>query len=150
MKQVILLDIRSHYNVGAIFRTSDAAGVSKIYLSGYTPAPEDRFGRPVPEINKTALGAEQFIPWEVVTDVKELIVKLQSEGVTVVAVEQSPNSVSLPDFKVPESVAYIMGSETEGVPEEVLELVDMVLEIPMLGQKESLNVSVSTGIVLYR
>jgi tRNA G18 (ribose-2'-O)-methylase SpoU len=150
MKQVILYDIRSHYNVGAIFRTCDAAGVSKIFLAGYTPAPEDRFGRPVPEINKTALGAEQFIPWEVVTDIKGLIKKLQADGVTVVAVEQAPNSVSLSDFKVPDSVAYIMGSETEGVPEEVLEIVDVILEIPMLGQKESLNVSVSAGIVLYQ
>lgn len=149
MKQVILLDIRSHYNVGAIFRTSDAAGVSKVYLVGFTPAPEDRFGRPVPEISKTALGAEQFIPWEVVSDIRELIVKLQAKGVTVVAVEQSPNSISLPDFKPPDSVAYIMGSETEGVPEEILQLVDVVLEIPMFGQKESLNVSVSAGIVLY-
>jgi tRNA G18 (ribose-2'-O)-methylase SpoU len=149
MKQVILYDIRSHYNVGAIFRTSDAAGVSKIYLAGYTPAPEDRFGRAVPEISKTALGAEQFIPWEVVSDISALIKKLQAEGVVVVAVEQSANSVSLPDFKVPESVAYIMGSETEGVPEDVLQMVDTVLEIPMLGQKESLNVSVSAGIVLY-
>jgi tRNA G18 (ribose-2'-O)-methylase SpoU len=149
MKQVILYDIRSHYNVGAIFRTSDAAGVSKIYLAGYTPAPEDRFGRAVPEISKTALGAEQFIPWEVVSDIEALIKKLQDDGVAVVAVEQSSNSISLPDFKVPKSVAYIMGSETEGVPDEVLQLVDVVLEIPMLGQKESLNVSVSAGIVLY-
>lgn len=149
MKQVILYDIRSHYNVGAIFRTSDGAGVSKVYLAGYTPAPEDRFGRAVPEINKTALGAEQFIPWEVAPDIKVLIKRLQSKGVAVVAVEQSNKSVSLSDFKVPESVAYIMGSETEGIPEEVLEIVDVILEIPMLGQKESLNVSVSAGIVLY-
>lgn len=149
MKQVILCDIRSHYNVGAIFRTSDGAGVSKIYLTGYTPAPEDRFGRAVPEISKTALGAENFIFWEVVTDIKILIKKLQSEGVTVAAVEQSSKSVSLSDFKVPDSVAYIMGSETEGIPEEVLEMADVILEIPMLGQKESLNVSVSAGIVLY-
>jgi tRNA G18 (ribose-2'-O)-methylase SpoU len=149
MKQIILHDIRSNYNVGAIFRTCDGAGVSKVYLTGFTPTPTDRFGREVQEIHKTALGAEQTIPWEKTEDILLLIKSLQGEGVKVVAVEQSPNSVSLNDFVVPPSVAYIMGSETEGLPTEVLELVDEILEIPMLGQKESLNVSVAAGIVLY-
>ncbi len=150
MKQVILHDIRSHYNVGAIFRTSDGAGVSKIYLTGYTPAPEDRFGRQVAEISKTALGAEKFVAWEKVEDTLAVVQKLKTEGVTVVAVEQSNNSVMLNDFVVPEKVAYIFGSETAGVSREVLAEVDMVLELPMLGQKESLNVSVTAGIVLFR
>ena len=150
MKQVILHDIRSHYNVGAIFRTSDGAGVSKIYLTGYTPAPEDRFGRQVAEISKTALGAEKFVAWEKNEDILAVVQKLKTEGVTVVAVEQSNNSVMLNDFVVPEKVAYIFGSETDGVPREVLAEVDMVLELPMLGQKESLNVSVTAGIVLFR
>ncbi|MCB9810719.1 MAG: TrmH family RNA methyltransferase [Candidatus Nomurabacteria bacterium] len=149
MKQVVLCDIRSHYNVGAIFRTSDGAGVSKIYLTGFTPAPEDRFGRKVPEISKTALGAEDFISWEKVEDVIGLIERLKSKGVKTVAVEQAENSVSLHDFKVPEKVVYIFGSETEGLPEEILNMVDVVLELPMLGRKESLNVSVTAGIVLY-
>ena len=149
MKQIILYDIRSHYNVGAIFRTCDAAGVSKVYLVGLTPAPIDRFGRIVPEIHKTALGAEQFVPWEVVQDVQVLIKKLQDQGVMVVAVEQAINSVQLQKFTVPDSVAYIMGSETEGLPVSVLRAVDVILEIPMCGQKESLNVSVAAGIVLY-
>ncbi len=149
MKQVILHDIRSNYNVGAIFRTCDGAGVSKIYLTGYTPAPEDRFGREVTEINKTALGAEKFVAWEKCEDALKLVQKLKTEGVTVVAVEQSANSIMLHDFVVPEKVAYIFGSETVGVPREVLAEVDMVLELPMLGQKESLNVSVTAGIVLY-
>ncbi len=150
MKQVILHDIRSHYNVGAIFRTSDGAGVSKIYLTGYTPAPEDRFGRQVAEISKTALGAEKFVAWEKNEDILAVVQKLKTEGVTVVAVEQSNNSVMLNDFVVPEKVAYMFGSETAGVPPEVLAEVDMVLELPMLGQKESLNVSVTAGIVLFR
>lgn len=149
MKQVILVDIRSNYNVGAIFRTCDGAGVTKVYLSGFTPAPVDRFGRKVAEIHKTALGAEEFIPWESVSDILFLIQKLQAEGVTVVAVEQSGDSVKLSDFVLPKSVAYILGSETEGLPTEVLKAVDQVLELPMLGQKESLNVSVTAGIVLY-
>ena len=150
MKQVILHDIRSHYNVGAIFRTSDGAGVSKIYLTGYTPAPEDRFGRQVAEISKTALGAEKFVAWEKNEDILAVVQKLKTVGVTVVAVEQSNNSVMLNDFVVPEKVAYMFGSETAGVPPEVLAEVDIILELPMLGQKESLNVSVTAGIVLFR
>jgi tRNA G18 (ribose-2'-O)-methylase SpoU len=149
MKQVILCDIRSNYNVGAIFRTCDGAGVDKVYLTGFTPAPKDRFGRKVAEISKTALGAEEFIPWEQVDDILVLIKRLQSEGVTVVAVELASEAISLYDFKVPKSVAYIMGSETEGLSQEVLEAADHILEIPMLGKKESLNVSVSAGVVLY-
>lgn len=149
MKQLILHNVRSHYNVGAMFRTADGAGVSKLFLVGVTPSPIDRFGRTVQEIHKTALGAELEIPWEKVDDLLPLIKKLQSEKVFVVAVEQSQKSVSLDDFIVPDSVAYIMGSETEGLPEEVLEIVDGIVEIPMGGKKESLNVSVAAGIVLY-
>lgn len=149
MKQVILYDIRSHYNVGAIFRTCDGAGVGKVYLAGYTPTPEDRFGREVAEISKTALGAEKFVPWEQVEDIVALIKKLQVEGVTVVAVEQSADAIMLNDFLLPEQVVYIFGSETEGVPLEILSAVDTILEIPMQGQKESLNVSVTAGIVLF-
>lgn len=149
MKQIILHDIRSNYNVGAIFRTCDGAGVTKVYLTGFTPAPTDRFGRVVTEIHKTALGAEQFIPWEKIDDIVVLIKKLQQQGVSVVAVEQTQNSIKLKDFSVPDSVVYIMGSETEGLPQLVLDTVDNVLEIPMYGQKESLNVSVAAGIVLY-
>lgn len=135
--------------MGAIFRTCDGAGVSKVYLTGFTPSPVDRFGRQVGEIHKTALGAEEFIPWEVVSDIIALIKKLKAQGVTIVAVEQAANSIKLPDFVLPESVAYILGSETEGLSPEVLAAVDQILEIPMLGQKESLNVSVTAGIVLY-
>lgn len=149
MKRVILHNIRSNYNVGAIFRSADGAGVEKIYLSGHTPTPIDRFGRIVPEISKTALGAEKVVAWEVVTDILDLLTSLKQEGFMVVAVEQSRDSVSLYDFKAPEKVVYILGSETEGVDSEILKKSDTILELPMLGQKESLNVSVTAGIVLY-
>lgn len=149
MKQVILVDIRSNYNVGAIFRTADGSGVAKIYLAGVTPTPIDRFGRPVGEIHKTALGAEEYIPWEKVDDILVLIKKLQAEGVKVVAVEQASNSIKLADYTETKSVAYILGSETDGLAKEVIEAADLALELPMLGQKESLNVSVTAGIVLY-
>ncbi len=149
MKYLILEDIRSAYNVGAIFRTADGAGVSKIFLIGYTPAPLDRFGRVQPEIKKTSLEASEEIAWEQRTDVAELITELQSEGIEVVSVEQTPSSVSLTKFSVPEKVAYIVGNEVDGVSEVALSLADTIMEIPMLGTKESLNVSVATGIVLY-
>lgn len=149
MKRIILHDIRSHYNVGAIFRTCDGAGVGKVYLTGFTPTPIDRFGRAVPEIHKTALGAEGCVPSESHENILALILELQAAGVKVVAVEQADDSILLDDFVVPAEVAYIMGSETEGLPAAVLAKVDMVLELPMLGEKESLNVSVAAGIVLY-
>lgn len=149
MKQVILHDIRSNYNVGAIFRTADATAVSKIYLTGYTPAPQDRFGREVAEISKTALGAENFVSWEQVEDILSLLEKLKNAGSKIVAIEQSENSVSLYDFKVPDNVVYILGSETAGLSKEIISAADMVVEIPMSGQKESLNVSVTAGVVLY-
>ena len=149
MKIVILHNIRSHYNVGAIFRTCDGAGVAKVYLSGYTPTPTDRFGRTVPEIHKTALGAETIIPWEASDDLPALILKLQAEGIVVVAVEQSLIAIKLPDYQIKTKTAFIFGSETEGITADILDLVDEILELPMLGEKESLNVSVTAGIVLY-
>lgn len=149
MKRLILSDIRSHYNVGAMFRTADGAGVEKIYLCGYTPTPIDRFGRNVPEIHKTALGAEAVVPWEYAADIIVLIKELKAKGFMVVAVEQAEDSTPLHDFVVPAQVAYILGSETEGVAPAVLEKVDLILELPMRGVKESLNVSVTAGIVLY-
>lgn len=149
MKVVILHNIRSHYNVGAIFRTADAAGVSHVYLTGYSPTPTDRFGRAVPEIHKTALGAEATVAWSYEASLPELISTLQATGVWVVAVEQQEGSTPLPNFRAKEKTAFILGSETEGVPEEILALVDEVLELPMQGSKESLNVSVTAGIVLY-
>ena len=135
--------------MGAIFRSADGAGVSKVFLSGYTPAPIDRFGRVQAEIQKTSLGASESVPWENVSSLEESIHILQREGVTVVALEQSSRSLSLSDFVAPNDVAYIVGNEVTGVPEEALALVDTIVDIPMLGQKESLNVSVAAGIVLY-
>ena len=151
MKQVMLYDIRSHYNVGAIFRTSDGAGVEKIYLVGYTPAPRDRFGRVVPEIHKTALGAEETVPWKQVSrdDVPALLATLKTQRVRIVAIEQSPGATALQEFTVPENILYIFGSEVGGLPDDILKMADEVVELPMRGSKDSLNVSVTAGIVLY-
>jgi 23S rRNA (guanosine2251-2'-O)-methyltransferase len=149
MKIIILHNIRSHYNVGAIMRTADAAGVSRIYLCGYTPTPTDRFGRAVKALHKTALGAEMSVPWIGMSSTQEAIEECRREGYVVVAVEQSKQAISLKDFFVPNKVAYVFGSEVEGVAEDIVAACDVVLYIPMSGQKESLNVSVAAGIVLY-
>jgi len=149
MKYIILENIRSAYNVGAIFRTADGAGVSKIYLVGYTPSPIDRFGRVQPEILKTSLGASAEIEWEHVSSSEELIIRLQSAGCDVVAVEQDPRSITIVDFVTPAHVAYIMGNEVVGVESDTLQLCDTIIDLPMLGHKESLNVSVAAGIVMY-
>lgn len=153
MSKIVLLDnIRSTYNVGAIFRTADGAGVGEIILVGYTPAPIDRFGREEGKIAKTSLGASATVPWRAVATYPETIALLDTykkNGYCVVAVEQGEGSVSLYDFKVPEKVIYMLGNEVDGVAPELLAVADTKLELPMAGKKESLNVSVTAGIVLY-
>ncbi len=148
---VMLDNIRSAHNVGSIFRTADGAGVEKLYLIGTTPAPVDRFGRTVAEIEKTSLGAANMVPWEYVENgsVIEVVAKLKAEGFVIVVVEQTSSSILLDDFSPPENACYVFGNEVEGVGEELLKLADQVVEIPMKGQKESLNVSVAAGVVLF-
>lgn len=151
MKNVFLIlhDIRSSENVGSIFRTADAAGVSQIYLSGYTPSPLDRFGRKNAKLAKAALGAEVFVPWEAREDIFALLRELKGKGIAIAAVEQSPRSISYKDFVYETPTAFIFGNEVGGVPEGILTAADTILEIPMHGKKESLNVSVAAGIVLF-
>lgn len=149
VKYLILENIRSAYNVGAIFRTADGAGVSKLFLIGYTPAPVDRFGRVQSEIEKTSLGAIKEVAWEQVQDTESVLVRLKNEGVQLVAVEQSASSIPLKELQTSEKVAFILGNEIDGVSSAALQLADAIVEIPMLGSKESLNVSVAAGIILY-
>lgn len=148
---VILEDIRSAHNVGAIFRTADAVGVSTLYLAGYTPAPVDRFGRPVSEVCKTALGATDTVAWEQVVSSVALVNALQAKGVYVVAVEQTATATDIYAYQPPLDVpaAYVFGNEITGVSPEVLQAVDAVVQVPMRGKKESLNVSVTVGIILF-
>ena len=151
MKQYLIIEnVRSAYNVGAMFRTAEGAGVDQIFLCGYTPTPTDRFGRAQAEIEKTSLGASAIVPWEHVVDCVALVGGLQKTGVRVVAVELTAAAIPLSQF-VPNSqaVAYILGNEVTGVTKEVLGVVDQVVCLPMRGQKESLNVSVAAGIVMY-
>lgn len=147
---IILPDIRSAYNVGSIFRTADAAGISKIFLVGYTPLPVDKFRRENKEISKTALGAEKTISWEHTDEMLPLLKHLKNEGFQIIVVEQSEKSVDYKNVSLKEKNAFIFGNEVEGVSEEVLNECDVVTEIPMLGEKESLNVSVSVGVALFR
>lgn len=146
---IILHNIRSSENVGSIFRTADAAGVSKVYVAGYTPAPLDRFKRKNAKLIKASLGAEESVPWEMYADIFELIERLKKEGIQIVAVEQSPQSIPYTSFVPDGPTAFIFGNEVEGVPQDILDAVDSVIEIPMHGEKESLNVSVTAGIILY-
>lgn len=146
---VILDNIRSVHNVGSIFRTSDAAGVSKIYLCGTTPTPTDRFGRARNDLAKVALGAEKTVPWGYGGNTIDIIRKLKNDGVKVFGVEQYEGSVDYVSVKYPEQYAFVFGNEVGGVSLDVLAECDEVIEIPMKGEKESLNVSVAAGIVLF-
>ncbi len=146
---LILHNIRSEYNVGAIFRTADAVGIHTIFLTGYTPAPIDRFGREVGSISKTALGAEKTVKWKK-GDIVEVINKLQNINTTIVAVEQAENSVDYKNFTPTKDTAFILGDEVHGIEDTILKQTDTIIEIPMKGTKESLNVSVTAGVVLYR
>ncbi len=149
----ILHNIRSAHNVGSFFRTADAAGVKKLYLSGITPAPTDEWGNPSEKIIKVALGAETFVPWEKVKSTGRLMTKLKKEGYVIFAVEQSKKAIpyySVSNVKCQMSnVVFVMGNEVKGLPKSILEKADAVLEIPMYGKKESLNVSVAFGIIAF-
>lgn len=147
---VILPDVRSVLNVGSIFRTSDAVGVSKIYLCGYTPTPIDRFGRQRQDLHKAALGAELDVSWEHVAKAEDVVKRLKDDGYKVYSVEQDTKSKRYDSVEFGGKVALIFGNEVSGLDREVLDLSDEILEIPMFGKKESLNISVSAGIILYK
>lgn len=150
-KQTALLlhDIRSAHNVGSIFRTADAAGVSKVFLSGVTPAPQDRFGRAQRDIAKTALGAERYLIWEYKKSPAAIISALRKKGWAIVAVEQDAHALDYRKFRIKKPTLFVLGNEVSGVPKQVLKRCDAILEIPMRGRKESLNVSVAAGVVLF-
>ncbi len=131
-----------------MFRSADAFGITKIYITGYTPTPVDRFKRPVSKIAKTALGAEISIPWEQV-EIQEVVMKLRNDGVRIIALEQDARATVLSSYVTPPKWALVVGNEVEGVDTETRALCDDIVEIPMVGQKESLNVAVAAGIALY-
>ncbi len=140
---VILDNIRSLNNVGSFFRTCDAFRIEKLYLTGGTGCPPNK------EIYKTALGAENSVNWEYVTDIAEIITQLSQSGYKIVAVEQTQNSIPLTDFLPEPKTALIFGNEVEGVYDFVVNSADFCIEIPQYGTKHSLNVAVSAGIVIH-
>ncbi|OGJ02018.1 hypothetical protein A3I95_00355 [Candidatus Nomurabacteria bacterium RIFCSPLOWO2_02_FULL_44_12] len=147
---IILHNIRSVENVGAMFRTADAAGINKIYLTGYTPTPLDRFGRKRKDIAKSALGAEEYVTWEYKKNVLPTISKLKRDGHQIIGIEQDKKFVDYRKVKLKSKNAFIVGTEVSGIPKNILKQCHIIAEIPMHGKKESLNVSVALGIVLFR
>jgi tRNA G18 (ribose-2'-O)-methylase SpoU len=149
----VLVDLRSVHNVASIFRTADAAGCKEIVLTGFTPSPFDRFGKVRKDFAKVALGAEKHFVIRHFKQIGSAIRALKKEGKLVVALEQSEKSIPYDSFKkkLPgeNAVALLVGNEPEGLRPSVLEKADAVLEIPMRGQKESLNVAVAFGIAAY-
>jgi 23S rRNA (guanosine2251-2'-O)-methyltransferase len=142
---VVLDNIRSLNNIGSVFRTSDAMAIEAVYLCGITAKPPHR------EINKTALGATESVVWEYFDRTELAVEKLKDKGYTIVSIEQTENSTYLNDYKVKkdQKLAIIMGHEVHGVAQEIIDLSDDVIEIPQKGTKHSLNISVTTGVVLW-
>ena len=140
---LILPNIRSAHNVGAMFRTADGAGVDKIYLTGYTPCP------PPPRLDKVSLGAEKWMPWEYVKQTGSLLKKLREKGYNIVALEQTSSSRSVYKWSPKFPLALIVGNEKTGVTKSMLKYCDASVEIPMRGKKQSLNVSVAAGIAMF-
>ncbi len=141
---VVLDDVRSLNNIGSVFRTSDAFAVEKIILCGITAQPPHR------EIEKTALGATESVYWEYSRSCVDTVKSLKSEAVRVIGVEQVQGAVSLEEFQLGvQRIAFVFGNEVKGVAQEVLDVCDDFVEIPQLGTKHSLNISVSAGVVLW-
>ena len=142
---VILDEVRSLHNIGSVFRTSDAFLVERIYLCGITATPHH------PEMHKTALGAEDTVDWKYVKHTLEAVEELHNEGYTVLAIEQVEGSTMLDELELEPDKKYaiVMGNEVKGVQQEVIDACDGCIEIPQYGTKHSLNVSVTTGIVLW-
>lgn len=163
MHCLVLHNIRSVHNVGSIFRTADAAGVLNIILSGYTPTPLDRFGRERKDFIKVSLGAEKTIPWSQAKTISAVLTKLRKENFYIVALEQDRRATPLFNFSLPKAesrqrqgkapknkpLAILLGNEVRGLSPSALKLCDQIVEIPMRGKKESLNVSVAAGIALF-
>lgn len=161
MKRSIVLiahNLRSSHNVGSLLRTADGLGIERVFLTGYTPYPAlaghdsrlPHIAQKVDrQISKTSLGAENMIRWQQSDDVFTVLDQLRSAGYQLAAVEQASNSIVLPDFRPPDKIALLLGREVEGIEPEVLAGVDIILEIPMSGRKESFNVAQAAAMALY-
>ena len=142
---IVLDNVRSMYNVGSVFRTADAFRLKQICLCGITSTP------PHPEIHKTALGAEDTVEWTYFKDTADAVIELRNQGYLIIAIEQVKNSITLEDFNIDMNNRYalVLGNEVKGVQQQVVDLCDDCIEIPQYGTKQSLNVSVTAGIVMH-
>jgi len=147
---VVLHNVRSMQNVGSIFRTADAAGINEIILTGYTPLPVDRFGRESSMIKKTALGAQKTVSWRHEDDIKKVLDDYRKREVETMAVEQHSSAGDYRALKPSTSRAFVFGNEVDGIPDEVIAACSRAVEIPLFGKKESLNVAVAVGIILFQ
>ncbi len=152
MKVVVLDNLRSVYNVGSIFRTANAVGVEKIYLCGTTPTPLDKKGNRRKDFAKVALGAEDTVAWEYFENTLSCVKKIKDEGLYVIAFEQDGKAVNYNNVNIEgkDNVSFVIGNEVEGITKDVLKECDVIAEIPMLGSKESLNVTIAFGVGVYR
>ena len=154
---VIAHNIRSCHNIGSIMRTCEGLGIEHLYITGYSPYPEINNDTRLPhesaklskQIQKTALGAEETLSWSYHTDVIALIEKLKRDDYEACALEQTSSSKPLTDYSTSRNIALLLGEEVEGIQDELLELSDSTLEIPMFGKKESFNVSIAAAMALY-
>lgn len=159
MPEIVLIahNLRSTHNVGSLLRTAEGLGVHTVYLTGYTPYPHAKQDSRLPhlaakldkQIHKTALGAETLIPWQHHNDVLAVLESLRENGFFIAALEQTPRSIPLNEFKPPGKLAVIIGREVEGIESEVLVKTNVILEIPMQGRKESFNVVQAAAMALY-
>lgn len=140
---LVLESVRSLYNVGAIFRSSDAALVSKVFLTGDTGSP------PRTEIDKSALGATDVVPWEYCRDAKEAVGKLKKDGVSIIALELTRQSIPYYEMRYDFPLCLVIGNEVDGISREVLDLCDLAIDIPMLGRANSLNVSTACAVAMF-
>jgi tRNA G18 (ribose-2'-O)-methylase SpoU len=152
MKIAVLDNLRSVYNVGSIFRTANAVGIEKVYLCGTTPTPVDKKGERRKDFAKVALGAEDTVAWEYREDTLATLQELHVHGSYIVALEQDKKAVDYKTVICDENkdIVFVIGPEVTGMTQEVLDECDVIAEIPMLGTKESLNVTIAFGIGVYR
>lgn len=154
---LIAHNIRSTHNIGSLLRTADGLGVEKIYFSGYTPYPKYEHDERLPhiankihnQISKTALGAEDSVAWEHFEDITNVLKALKDQDYEIAGLEQTKTSVQLPDFKPPQKLAILLGSEVTGIDHELITQMDYCLEIPMIGTKESFNVVEASTMAMY-
>jgi 23S rRNA (guanosine2251-2'-O)-methyltransferase len=159
MRNIILIahNLRSCHNVGSLLRTAEGLGIETVYLTGYTPYPQQPNDERLPhlatkisrQIHKTALGAEEMIPWQRRENIGDVFRDLKAKGYQIAAIEQDKKATKLPDYQPVDNIALLVGREVEGVEKEVLALCDDILEIPMFGEKESFNVVQAAAMALY-